>query len=220
MDLKYTLIFAIISFSVHAQLKTQSDKYFWFDGKVKKTIFLDPKNIALFNVPDTANQNMKNLNHFSSKMYNDSTYYGSVKIVAKNDQKSFLNNRNQQDAIESSPLFSQNQGGHPEMALAGGIILEFKENESNKQISKILKKYNIKEKKRIISNGKILIITDAKAGLENLTLANKIYENEKNIVSSSSPNWWHAVSLRKPIFHSGPHKGPVNQNKKMKKNHP
>jgi len=177
---------------IFAPLMGESSKheYFWYDGKVKRKIYLRPKLLAQFD-KKKGNATIKNLDSDAKIILKR----GPVQIwkfskVAPKLSKGAYSTL----AKNFSEVFSDNKIGGRRRSLPGNIIVYLNKEWSNTQAQKWAEGKHLKILKRLEIKGQNVFVIKTSPGMQNIELANRLQESVD--VISAMPNWWVEVFTR------------------------
>jgi hypothetical protein len=203
------LIFSIFFlFSLFLPTKTFSQsvrEYYWWDGDQKRVINIVEN--VLVEVPNVeikvtggtfAQQKMTSVQKLNEKIKRLPSVFKVEKTEgAGHFAKIYVRSNNFHEDIKQdlggqfSPLFQDGPSGK---ALAGGVIITFKENKSDEEVKTWAESKGVKIKEKMgIVNGRTWLV-ESSAGLVSLDLANQLHESPD--IEFSQPNWAHDFSSR------------------------
>jgi hypothetical protein len=204
--MKFSLFFLTVyySFTVFAQ---NSDEYYWFDGKEKRSIKLienilvevpNPKNFENSVASNNSNSKLNSKQKMTEKLKTIPAAFKveNVESTGRMNKIHVRSNNFREDIKQNlggnfSPLFLDGPGAK---ALAGGVIVTFVIEKSEAEVEAWAQSQNIKIKNKMgLINGRTWLV-ESVAGLASLDLANQLFQAPD--VEFSQPNWAHDHSSR------------------------
>lgn len=163
-------------------------RYFWYDGDEKRSVWVNPKLIAEFKI-QTETKVQSNSFDTKNKMNTQSSFVRFLK-TENNDasSKSLGRSLNKGTNSQLSPVLHDNSSIFGiKRALPGHVLVQMKFDWSQEKIDTWFEKHDlIVIKPLTFSTNSFLIQT--RPGLGSLETANRIYETGEVILAS--PNWW------------------------------
>lgn len=171
---------------------TSSSQYFWYDGKRKKTIWLNPNLIAEFDPKPASHRQSKNLASSASPVKIKQRGIKLWRLKTGTTSKSNMQQLRQQlpAAKISRVLHDGPSAATHKRALPGNIIVHLDPNWDQQQVMTWLNQHALQIEKPLNIGPNIFIVKTG-PGLEALEKANEIYLTGE--VVAAYPDWWQEI---------------------------
>ena len=182
--LKLAGIFFLTTVCVSAQPVA----YNWFDGDIKKTVWLQPDQIVEFG----KGSHVKNADNSAVSVFS-----GKNATIWKIQNRKMIRSVqagkgiNGVDPSKISPVFTSGKNGGNPTALPGGIVICFNDGITKTEAMNFLNRNRLKLDKHLFGN---YYAVKYQSGIESLSRANELRGMTE--VKQAFPSWWKAMETR------------------------
>ncbi|NOY71897.1 MAG: hypothetical protein GXP14_05895 [Gammaproteobacteria bacterium] len=172
----------------------EPQRYFWYDGDEKRSVWVNPELIAEFKVQTEANAQLKSLDT-TKKINTQLPFVRFLKIEADDTSIQAVGKSvNEGDNSQFSPVLHDAASiSGIKRALPGNVLVQMKFDWSQEKIEAWFEKYNLIAIKSLTFAPNAFLI-QTQSGLDSLDIANRIYETGDVVLAS--PNWWQEMVPR------------------------
>ena len=165
--------------------------YYWYDGKEKRQLWLDPEAVVEFN-PDAAGaQNVHRL-HPEARDVSSNPRVRIWKLSSPDSTSRALQARSR--GPKFSPMLADAPGSaRARRALPGNIVVYLDPTWTKAATDAWIAKHHLKVVRKLGVAPNVFVFAAA-AGLDALDTANRLYETGE--VRASSPDWWQPMELK------------------------
>ncbi len=171
---------------------TESQRYFWYDGDEKRSVWINPELMAEFNVkPETSTQ-LKSLN--TTKKINAKPSF--VRFFKIDDESIKATGRSLNTGTNSqfSPVLHDVASmSATKKALPGNVLVQMKPDWGQGKIEAWFEEHDLIVIKSLTFAPNAFLIQTS-SGLDSLNTANRIFETGDVVLAS--PNWWREMVAR------------------------
>ncbi|MBF0297084.1 MAG: hypothetical protein HQK51_00055 [Oligoflexia bacterium] len=179
-----------------------AEEYYWYDGNIKRVIYLKDDLLATFPIFATSPISAGVANTFlKTKSLNENSSKGQNKTIIYKIPKNLNTSLNIKNAIAEkipkSAVFAQSKKDMSSlMALPGGIIITFTQDYSSADVDKWSHDNGLGSGNKLPLKNQNMWVFVTAPGIFTLKKANELMESHDPKIISAQPNWWRRVEKK------------------------